>query len=125
VVDPSWFDHNPLVLHISLRDLGTEVILRSVNVVDDADHVLRADTSVHLAEQATGGREFLHATVYDLLTGAFAAPPDRPVVFSPFGLGVLDLAVGAFVHRRATAAGSAVPVAGFFHELDRHRGAAA
>ncbi|GAA2814723.1 2,3-diaminopropionate biosynthesis protein SbnB [Kitasatospora sp. CM 4170] len=121
VVDPSWFDHDPLVLHISLRDLGTEVLLRSVNVVDDADHALKADTSVHLAEQRTGARDFLHATLYDVLTGAFTAPPDRTVVFSPFGLGVLDLAVGAFVYREAAAAGSAIPISGFFHELDRHR----
>ncbi|TQF08119.1 2,3-diaminopropionate biosynthesis protein SbnB [Kitasatospora acidiphila] len=125
VVAPAWFDHNPVVLHISLRDLGTEVILRSVNVVDDVEHVLKADTSVHLAEQRTGTREFLHATLYDLLTGAFTAPPDRPVVFSPFGLGVLDLAVGAYVYQQAVAAGGAVPISGFFHELDRHRTAEA
>jgi ornithine cyclodeaminase len=125
VVDASWFDHNPLVLHVSLRDLGTEVVLRSVNVVDDVEHVLKADTSVHLAEQQTGGRDFLDATLYDVLTGKFTPPADRPVVFSPFGLGVLDLVVGAHVHRLATAAGDTVPISGFFHELDRHQSAGA
>ncbi|WP_019075324.1 2,3-diaminopropionate biosynthesis protein SbnB [Streptomyces hokutonensis] len=124
VTDPSWFDHNPLVLHVSLRDLGTDIVLRSANVVDDVEHVLKADTSVHLAEQETGDRDFLDATLYDVLTGKFTAPADRPVVFSPFGLGVLDLAVGAHVHRLATAAGDTVPVDGFFHELDRHQSAA-
>ncbi|MET7570022.1 2,3-diaminopropionate biosynthesis protein SbnB [Streptomyces sp. NPDC005492] len=123
VVDTSWFDHNPLVLHVSLRDLGTEVVLRSANVVDDVEHVLKADTSVHLAEQETGNRAFLDATLYDVLTGKFTAPADRPVVFSPFGLGVLDLVVGAHVHRLATAAGDTVPIDGFFHELDRHQSA--
>lgn len=125
VVDPSWFDHNPLVLHVSLRDLGTEVVLRSANVVDDVEHVLKADTSVHLAEQRTGNRDFLDATLYDVLAGRFTAPADRPVVFSPFGLGVLDLVVGAHVHRLATAAGDTVPIDGFFHELDRHQSAGA
>lgn len=125
VVDPSWFDHNPLVLHVSLRDLGTEVVLRSANVVDDVEHVLKADTSVHLAEQRTGNRDFLDATLYDVLTGEFTAPTDRPVIFSPFGLGVLDLVVGAHVHRLATAAGDTVPIGGFFHELDRHQSAGA
>ncbi|OEJ97200.1 ornithine cyclodeaminase [Streptomyces thermolilacinus] len=125
VTDPGWFSHNPLVLHVSLRDLGTDVILDSVNIVDDVEHVLKADTSVHLAEQRTGGRDFLHGTLYDVLTGRFTAPADRPVVFSPFGLGVLDLAVGAHVHRTATAAGDAVAIGGFFHELDRHQSAGA
>ncbi|MFE7181811.1 2,3-diaminopropionate biosynthesis protein SbnB [Streptomyces erythrochromogenes] len=123
VSDPAWFSHNPLVLHVSLRDLGTDVILDSVNIVDDVEHVLKADTSVHLAEQATGNRDFLDGTLYDVLTGDVTVPADRPVVFSPFGLGILDLAVGADVHRRAVAAGEAVPIGGFFHELDRHQSA--
>ncbi|MCZ2526896.1 MULTISPECIES: 2,3-diaminopropionate biosynthesis protein SbnB [Streptomyces] len=125
VNDPDWFSHNPLVLHVSLRDLGTDVILDSVNIVDDVEHVLKADTSVHLAEQRTGNRDFLHGTLYDVLTGGLTAPADRTVVFSPFGLGILDLVVGAHVHRTAVAAGEAVAVDGFFHELDRHQSAGA
>ncbi len=125
VTDPDWFSHHPVVLHVSLRDLGTDVILDSVNIVDDVEHVLKADTSVHLAEQLTGGREFLDGTFYDVLTGDVTVPADRTVIFSPFGLGILDLAVGAHVHRRAVAAGEAVPIGGFFHELDRHQSAGA
>ncbi|MGQ4516198.1 2,3-diaminopropionate biosynthesis protein SbnB [Streptomyces sp. DW26H14] len=121
ITDPAWFAHNPLVLHVSLRDLGTEIILGSANVVDDIDHVLKANTSVHLAEQRAGNREFIEATLYDVLSGTYKAPADRPVVFSPFGLGVLDLVVGAYVHQRATAEGAATRVDGFFHELDRYQ----
>ena len=33
-----WFEHNPLVLHVSLRDLAPEMILASSNVVDDVEH---------------------------------------------------------------------------------------
>ena len=120
LTDPSWFDHHPLVLHVSLRDLGTEVILDSFNVVDDVEHVLKANTSVHLAEQRTGNRDFLHGTLYDVLTGALAVPDDRTVVYSPFGLGVLDLTVGEHVHTRARESGHLTAVEGFFHDLDRH-----
>ena len=45
VHDPAWFAHNPLVLHVSLRDLAPEVLLGSTNVVDDVEHCLKADTS--------------------------------------------------------------------------------
>ncbi|MET7852828.1 2,3-diaminopropionate biosynthesis protein SbnB [Streptomyces avermitilis] len=119
LLEPSWFAHHPLVLHVSLRDLGTEVILDSFNVVDDVEHVLKANTSVHLAEQHTGGRDFLDGTLYDVLTGALKVPADRTVVFSPFGLGVLDLTVGKHVHTRARESGQLVAVDGFFHDLDR------
>ncbi|MGC4807679.1 2,3-diaminopropionate biosynthesis protein SbnB [Micromonospora sp. DT233] len=120
VTDPSWFDHNPLVLHLSLRDLSPEVILASTNVVDDVEHCLKAQTSVHLTEQQTGNRDFLAGTLFDVLTGATAVPADRPVVFSPFGLGVLDLGVGRFVYDRVVAAGQLDVVEDFYAELERY-----
>ncbi|MEW2359961.1 2,3-diaminopropionate biosynthesis protein SbnB [Spirillospora sp. NPDC029432] len=120
VTDPSWFGHDPLVLHISLRDLSPEIILSSYNVVDDVDHCLKANTSPHLAEQRTGNRDFVAGTLHDVLTGKIAPPADRPVVFSPFGLGVLDLAVAKYVYDEVAASGGLQTVPGFFHELKRY-----
>jgi ornithine cyclodeaminase len=120
VHDVARFAHNPLVLHVSLRDLAPEVLLASTNIVDDVEHCLKADTSPHLVEQRTGNRDFLAGTLYDVLAGQVAVPEDRPVVFSPFGLGVLDLAVGKYVYDRVTDAGELQVVDDFFHELSRH-----
>lgn len=120
ITDPAWFDHNPLVLHVSLRDLAPEILLASTNIVDDIEHCLKADTSPHLAEQLTGNREFLTGTLHDVTTGRAALPQDRPVVFSPFGLGVLDLAVGKHVYDEAVRTGQLHVIDGFFHELSRY-----
>src|SRR2546421_3789701 len=57
IADAALFEHNPLVLHISLRDLAPEILLRSQNVVDDVEHVMKANTSPHLAEQKTRSEE--------------------------------------------------------------------
>lgn len=120
VTDPAWFAHNPLVLHVSLRDLAPEVILTGANFVDDVEHCLKADTSPHLAEQLTGGRDFIDGTLDDVLTSRAAVPADRPVFFSPFGLGVLDLAVGKHVYDTLLASGELAVEQDFFHELRRY-----
>jgi N-[(2S)-2-amino-2-carboxyethyl]-L-glutamate dehydrogenase len=119
----SWFDHNPLVLHVSLRDLAPQILLAATNIVDDVEHCLTANTSPHLAERLTGNREFLHGTLGDVMSGRTMVPAQRPAVFSPFGLGVLDLAVATFVYDRLTDAGELQVVDDFFHELHRYGGA--
>jgi N-[(2S)-2-amino-2-carboxyethyl]-L-glutamate dehydrogenase len=116
----SWFAHSPLVLHVSLRDLTPGIVLASTNIVDDIEHCLKADTSPHLAEQLTGNRDFLHGTLDDVMARRVAVPADRPLVFSPFGLGVLDLAVGKYVYDEVVRAGELHVVDDFFHELRRH-----
>ncbi len=120
ISDPRWFDHHPVVLHVSLRDLAPEVLLEATNIVDDVDHCLKAETSPHLTEQLTGNRDFLAGTLADVMAGRVEVPKDQTVVFSPFGLGVLDLAIGLFVYDELARAGELQVVDGFFHELSRH-----
>ncbi|KOG66292.1 ornithine cyclodeaminase [Streptomyces griseoflavus] len=108
-----------VLLNISLRDIAPELLLRCNNVVDDVDHCLKAQTSPHLAEQLTGGREFINGTLGALLQDDLTLDPDKPTVFSPFGLGILDLAVGHYVLREARRRGTAVEIPDFIGETKR------
>ncbi|PZT70407.1 2,3-diaminopropionate biosynthesis protein SbnB [Streptomyces sp. SW4] len=120
VTEPSWFAHDPVVLHVSLRDLAPQVLLAATNIVDDVDHCLRADTSCDLTQRLTGNRDFVHGTLDDVLSGRVTVPPGRPVVFSPFGLGVLDLAVGRYVYDEVARSGDLRIIDDFFHETRRY-----
>jgi len=119
VHDPKLFGHAPHVLHVSLRDLAPEILLAADNIVDDVDHCLTAETSPHLVERLVGHRRFLTGTLADVLDGRARLDRGRAAIFSPFGLGILDLVVGRYVYEQAAANRSLVPIANFFHERRR------
>lgn len=102
------------ILHVSLRDFTANAVLQADNLADDFEHVLQAQTSVHRTAQLTGQRDFLRATLAQVLEGQ--APPrvgDKPVMFHPFGLAALDLAFAQDVATRCAAAGAGVFVPEF------------
>jgi len=119
IADQWLVDHNPLVLHISLRDLAPEILLRSQNVVDDIEHVMTANTSPHLAEQLSGNRNFVTGTLAEVIQGQKSVNRSRPIIFSPFGMGILDVAVGKWVYDQAVAAGEDRRISDFFYETVR------
>jgi len=104
------------LLHVSLRDLAPEAILAHHNVVDDLHHVNRAQTSIHLASELAGNTDFVHGSLGEILLGMVEPPPHdgRIVIFSPFGLGTLDLAVADLVQRVAGGRGEGVRIPSFF-----------
>jgi 2,3-diaminopropionate biosynthesis protein SbnB len=93
------FSPGSTILHISLRDLDPEIILANDNIVDDITHVCSASTSVHLAKQLSGNTTFIRGTLSEVIQNKI--PPKRNVndltIFSPFGLGILDIALSSLV----------------------------
>jgi ornithine cyclodeaminase len=116
LVDPALMDTKPIVINLSLRDFAPEVILQAQNIVDDVDHVMREAISVHLTEQLVGNRDFIAGDIGAVLSGVLARDPDRACVFSPFGLGVLDLAIGRWVYDAVRGAGGGITVGEFYAE---------
>jgi len=106
------------ILHISLRDIAPRALLECDNITDDVDHVCREGTSLHLAEGIVGHRQFIRATLGEILQGKVPAHNGdmNPVVFSPFGLGVLDLGVGQWIAQRAAERGIGTIVESFLPE---------
>lgn len=119
VVDTRCFDHGPLVLHVSLRDLSPAIILAANNVVDDVDHCLQAQTSAHLAEQQVGHRDFVSGTIVDALAGRLDLDPRRATIFSPFGMGILDIALARRVYQEAQRRNAVHDIPHFFHDVTR------
>ncbi len=108
-----------LILNLSLRDVHPTVMINCHNVLDDLDHCLTAQTSPHLTEIEYGHRDFIDGTLAEVLRGDVVITQDRPTIFSPFGLGVLDLAVGCHIYQAAREQGQATEIPGFFPELSR------
>jgi ornithine cyclodeaminase len=119
VADEVLLAHSPTIIHLSLRDIGVNTILASQNIVDDVDHCLKARTSPHLAEIATGSRSFISGTLADVLEKKLHPDHGRTRIFSPFGLGVLDLAVGNFVFEAAVLSGTTIALPDFFSNSAR------
>ena len=110
------FRAGQVVLNISLRDLAPEIIAAGYNFFDDIGHCLKANTSPHLAEQKYGNRDFVTGTLAAVMRGDIQLYRDKPLIYSPFGMGILDLALGKIVHELAVGRGLAIAIPAFFGE---------
>jgi len=93
ITSTEWFSHSPTVLHMSLRDLAPEVILTAQNFADDISHSLKAQTSTHLTNQLVNHHEFMEGSIAEVIRQKVVPDRNRTRIFSPFGMGILDLAV--------------------------------
>lgn len=109
------------ILHISLRDLPPALVLRHRNIVDDLSHVNREKTSIHLASTATGRTDFVSGTLADLIDGRIPARENESevVIFSPFGLGILDIGLAHMILNDARRLGIGFEIDDFFAYTDK------
>lgn len=117
--DFSWLAHNPIIINLSLRDFSADIVLASNNVFDDVDHCLKAKTSPHLAYMQSGNKDFVNGHFGNLIDGSLELDSSKPTIFSPFGLGVLDIALGNFVLQASDGDPEVTIVENFFGDHSR------
>lgn len=110
------FSHNPVILNVSLRDLAPEVVLNSNNIVDDISHILQANTSPHLAFQACENTNFINGTIGSLINNKIKLTHCKPIIFSPMGLGILDIAVAYCIYKKALEKKLTINIKEFFYD---------
>lgn len=84
---------NQVLLHLSLRDLEPEYLEQAINVVDDK----AAATSEGTALSFTSAKTIDDVRTLHDLGRAPITSLAKPIVYSPFGLGVLDIALAKHV----------------------------
>jgi 2,3-diaminopropionate biosynthesis protein SbnB len=117
ITNQDCFLPDSLVLNISLRDLSPEIIKNSDNIVDDFDHVNRENTSIFLASQKFSNSKFVRGNIGKLLQNKL--PKKRknvPTIYSPFGLGILDIALAEYVYKIAKKNKKGIKIPSFFSE---------
>lgn len=119
VLEANTFKPGQIILNISLRDLGADIVNQAYNFFDDIEHCMKANTSPHLAEQKYGNRNFVTGTIAQVVRGEIPLSDDKPIIYSPFGMGILDLALGYVVHNRSVKDGKAIQIPHFFGEESR------
>lgn len=117
ILNPALFDKRQTILNVSLRDLSPEILICANNVVDDIEHVLCANTSPHLTFEAYKNKDFIQGTLGDYLITPFHLNREKAVIFSPMGLGILDMAFSYFIYGKEK---EHHIIDDFFYELSRH-----
>lgn len=107
--------NNCLILNISLRDISADIISKSTNIVDDFDHVNRAETSIHLATKLLK-KELHYETISNVIDKKveFRNNQNKLIIFSPFGLGILDIILADFCLTEANKNNFGTTIESFF-----------
>lgn len=75
--------------------------------------------SPHLTEQLAGHRNFATGTIGEVIRGAVSVSADTSIIYSPFGMGILDLAMGRILLKTALEEKNAIEIPEFSGDVSR------
>lgn len=121
IYDEALFKHNPLVINISLRDIAPNIMNNSINIVDDVAHCLNSMTSMHLTQIEYGNTNFIKHTIGELLAkkNTKINRNQALTIYSPFGMGILDIALGYYIYNELYESNDAIIIDNFFEDKAR------
>lgn len=120
IFDKDVFFINALIINMSLRDISPDIINDNINIVDDINHCLNSLTSMHLAYLKYNSHNFIKATIGELLVNKIPLYQENQLtIYSPFGMGILDIAVGSFIYNSIRQSNSKTAIPDFFYENTR------
>lgn len=113
--------HNPLLINISLRDISPEIMHSSINIVDDVQHCLNANTSMHLTQIKYGHYDFIKYTIGELITSPEIKinRKEKLTIYSPFGMGILDIALGSYIYKTLMNTADTIIINDFFGDKSK------
>jgi ornithine cyclodeaminase len=118
-IEPYIFDtsnlNKQIILNISLRDLAPELILGANNIVDHLEHILSSNTSVFLAYEKIKSTSFIQGSIAELILNQLELNSTKPTIFSPMGLGILDIVVGDSIYQAAEKEQYGLNIENFFN----------
>jgi len=116
-----WFDsdigNHQTILHISLRDILPKHLKAVRNIVDDVEHAVKANTSLHLLQQEAGSIPRIE-NLQNLLS-VKATQTKEATVVAAFGMGILDIAVASFIMEMADKTNELLELKGMLPSLSR------
>lgn len=99
--DLKLLQHNPIIINLSQTIIGANIILASNNITDDIDLALANNSNLQLAFEQAQKISFINGEIGSLLQHKFSIDYNKPTIFSPAALGVLDLILAQYVYQNA------------------------
>jgi len=72
-------------------------MMTTTNIVDSITHVNRENTSINLTYLKEKNLDFVETEIGNIYISGKYERGNKPVIFSPFGLGVLDIMLAQYI----------------------------
>lgn len=117
IFDDSLIKNDHTIIDTSLRDFSPKIVKKCFNVVDSICHVNRENTSIHLAFLENNKIDFDVEEIGNIYISNNFDRGKKPVLYSAFGLGILDLGLAYYTKKLALELNEFAEIKDFYEEV--------